>query len=156
MVTLMSATEQDDAFLKQVYASTRTEELAAMGLDALGGQAFVDLQFKARRMDYQRRFPQARWEIIHHQGQAAGYWCVDRGADEFRLVDIALLPACRAQRVGTDCVRALMEEARAACLPLRLHVFSSNPARRLYERLGFVASAAQGLFLPMQWQPSGA
>ena len=44
----------------------------------------------------------------------------------------------------------------AASKPVRLHVEPSNPARRLYERLGFTRIADQGLYWLMEWSPPGA
>ena len=56
--------------------------------------------------------------------------------------DIALLPAWRGRGLGGRCLQALVDQGRALGIQVELH----NPARRLYERLGFVADGApQGL-----------
>ena len=60
--------------------------------------------------------------------------------DEVRLDRVFLLPECQNRGIGTRLVRDVLAEARAAGLPVRLRVFRVNPARRLYERLGFVAT----------------
>ena len=46
-----------------------------------------------------------------------------------------------------DACRALV--ARAASRPVRIHVERENPARRLYERLGFECRAEEGVYLLM-------
>jgi ribosomal protein S18 acetylase RimI-like enzyme len=61
---------------------------------------------------------------------------VDRGTP---VVAMAVVPACRGQGIGTALLTALKERARAHGFhALSLSVGSTNPALRLYERLGFV------------------
>jgi ribosomal protein S18 acetylase RimI-like enzyme len=43
--------------------------------------------------------------------------------------------------MGSKLIRSVLAEARAIDLPLSLSVLKANPARRLYERLGFVVVA---------------
>lgn len=61
-------------------------------------------------------------------------------------VSIAVLPAARRTGVGTALMVALVDTARARAIPrLSLSVEVDNPARRLYERLGFtVCSRSSG------------
>ena len=72
---------------------------------------------------------------------------------EIRIVDIALLPAFRGSGLGSQVLAALQARARRAGKPLTIHVETNNPARRLYERLGFVEQADKGVYLLMRWQP---
>ena len=54
-------------------------------------------------------------------------------------VTVALMPPYRGQGIGTALLRQLLADAGAAGYPaLSLSVQAQNPARRLYERLGFV------------------
>ena len=54
---------------------------------------------------------------------------------EHLLLFIAVVPALRSRGIGG----ALMERAKACCAgDIKLHVEPDNPARRLYERQGFV------------------
>jgi GNAT superfamily N-acetyltransferase len=52
-------------------------------------------------------------------------------------VSIGVKPNARGQGVGEKLMRALIGEAARRGLGLCLSVRSENPARRLYERLGF-------------------
>jgi ribosomal protein S18 acetylase RimI-like enzyme len=45
--------------------------------------------------------------------------------------------ALRRQNIGTEVVKGLIEESAAASQALTLGVAKTNPALRLYERLGF-------------------
>ena len=53
------------------------------------------------------------------------------------LVDIALLPEHRGKGIGGGLVRQLIQQCDQEKLPLRLQVLRTNPALRLYERLGW-------------------
>jgi ribosomal protein S18 acetylase RimI-like enzyme len=59
------------------------------------------------------------------------------GDEETPKVSISVKPEARGQRVGEKLMRALIGEAARRGLGLCLSVRTDNPARRLYERLGF-------------------
>lgn len=59
------------------------------------------------------------------------------GDEETPKVSIGVKPNARGQGVGEKLMRALIGEAARRGLGLCLSVRSENPARRLYERLGF-------------------
>lgn len=59
-------------------------------------------------------------------------------AGEFYLDTLATVASARGQGVGAALIAACGERARALGLPLTLLVEDGNPARRLYERSGFV------------------
>src|SRR5919204_5555804 len=62
---------------------------------------------------------------------------VPYGDEEAPKVSIGVQPHARGQGVGEQLMRALIGEAARRGLGLNLSVRSENPARRLYERLGF-------------------
>ena len=149
---LRPATDQDAAFVFAVYASTRRDEFALLGWDAAQAGAFLKMQFDAQQRGHRGAFPQAdRSVIVLHENVAAGTLVVSRTAGEIRLVDIALLPAFRGQGVGAAVVRTLLDEASARGVKLRLSVAKSNRAARLYERLGFSATADDGVYMALEW-----
>jgi ribosomal protein S18 acetylase RimI-like enzyme len=59
------------------------------------------------------------------------------GDEETPKVSIGVKPEARGQGVGEKLMRALIGEAARRGLGLCLSVRTENPARRLYERLGF-------------------
>jgi len=148
---------QDEAFLRQLYASTRDAELALLDWDQATRRWFVDMQFDARERYHAQHFPQARCQLIEVDGRPVGRLQVQRDADEWRILDIALLPSHRGQRLGTRSLQALLDEADALGLPLALHVEISNPARHWYERLGFkpLSSESTGPYLAMSRPSQG-
>jgi ribosomal protein S18 acetylase RimI-like enzyme len=64
-------------------------------------------------------------------------------------MDIALLPERRGRGIGTRLLQELLDAGRASGRSVSIHVERENPARRLYERLGFHAVGEHGIHLLM-------
>ena len=143
----------DAAFLYEVYASTRTEELAVVDWDEAQKAAFLHMQFTAQHQFYQERYTQTDFLIILRAAVPVGRLSVARWQDEIRIVDIALLPPYRHAGIGTTILRDLLAEAAVAHQPVRMHVEKFNPALRLYARLGFAPIEDKGVYLFMEWAP---
>lgn len=147
---------EDEAFLWQVYASTRQEELDRAGWSPEQRKVFLDSQFKAMRTGYASQFPQGEFSVIMLGEQRVGLMVVDRPENELRLVDIALLPEYRGRGIGTFYLKKLASEAALARKPLRLHVFKGSRPWGLYERLGFVKIEEHGPYEHLEWSPEAA
>ena len=66
--------------------------------------------------------------------------------------DIALLPEWRGQGLGHQVLQHLMTEARAQGRSVTIYVEAGNPARRLYDRLGFLPEGQrEGVHQFMRW-----
>ena len=152
-LTLRTATPADDAFLRQVYATTRSSELAMVEWTDEEKMAFVEMQFRAQAQHYREHYPDTSFDVVLFDGEPVGRLYVARWTSEIRIVDIALLPEFSGRGIGTQLIRNLQEEARAASKPLRIHVERFNPALRLYERLGFRQIADRGVYLFLERQP---
>jgi GNAT superfamily N-acetyltransferase len=149
---LRTATPEDEQFLRAVYASTRAEELARVPWSDEQKRGFTDMQFAAQDADYRRNYPDAQYSVIEVQGIAAGRLYVDRCKKEIRIIDIALLPEHRRAGIGTKLLRALQDEACSAGKALTIHVEKFNPARSLYQRLGFQQIEDKGVYLLLEWK----
>ncbi len=79
-------------------------------------------------------------QIIIRCDQAVGLLKVDRSGSPWELLQVQVLPDFQRQSIGTQVMHALIVEARAADVSVRLSVLKANPARRLYERLGFTVA----------------
>lgn len=157
MATLRPATEADRDFLLSVYASTREEELAQVSWEEGAREAFLEHQFSAQDHHYRTNYPGATLDVIEVAGEPAGRLYVHRGPDEIRIMDIALVPAFRGRGIGTGLLGELMDEAGSSGRALSIHVEVNNPARRLYERLGFEPAGEHGVYVLMRWgQPKTA
>lgn len=144
---------EDDDFSYQVYASTRAEEMDLVDWTPEQKEAFLRMQFDAQMAYYRAHYPKAEHQIILRGETPIGRLIVERSQDPLLLMDIALLSEYRNMGIGTTLIRNLMEEAARRGWSVCLHVESFNPAMRLYERLGFVKTADQGLYQEMRWQP---
>lgn len=152
-VTLRPIRPEDEAFLFSVYASTREDELAALGWNGVQKESFLRMQFNAQQRHYHTQFAGATFEVILRENQPIGRLYVDRREDEIRIIDIALLPAHRRAGIGSHLLDRLLTEAAEKGKPVRIHVERFNPALRLYERLGFRRIEDQGVYFLMEWTP---
>jgi len=154
-VSLRSAQAEDEAFLLQVYASTRAEEMALVPWTEAQKAAFIRFQFDAQRTHYQNYYTAAQTWVILREDFPIGRMIVDDSGPVILLMDIALLPECRGNGIGGCLLRALQDYAAQSARPIRLHVEFFNPALRLYERLGFVPTHQSGISIEMVWNGEG-
>ena len=154
-VILRPVTSQDDPFLFRVYASTRADEMALVKWNEEQIADFLWMQFNAQRNHYLHYYPRAEYSLICQANQQPiGRIIIDRSGDEILLMDIALLPVYRNTGIGTRLVRDIQDEAQAKGFPVHLHVEAFNRAVHLYERLGFIKTGEEGIYLKMEWLPS--
>ena len=153
-ITFRPIRPEDEAFLYQVYASTREDELAQVPWDEGEKETFLRMQFNAQHKYYQEQFLNAEFQIILLDDRPIGRLYVDRRPDEIRLIDIALLPGERNGGIGTLLLKELLVEAAWVGKPVRIHVERFNPALRLYEQLGFSRIDDQGVYHLMEWSPN--
>jgi ribosomal protein S18 acetylase RimI-like enzyme len=153
-LSLRPVEDADRAFLVELYASVRADELAQVPWDEPTKRAFVEQQFSAQDAHYRNNYPGATLDVIEVDGTPAGRLYVHRGAGDIRIMDIALLPGFRGRGIGTALLRSLMAEADTSGRRLSIHVEQSNPARALYDRLGFEAAGEHGVYVLMERSPS--
>jgi ribosomal protein S18 acetylase RimI-like enzyme len=151
-ISLRPECADDAAFLLELYASTREDELKLTGWGVATREAFVKMQFNNMRQGYAAMFPKAQFDVILLEQKPAGRLVVHRADDEIRIVDIALLPAFRNRGIGTFLLQKLFSEAERENKPLRLHVLKSSRAAHFYERLVFGSVGEEGPYLKMEWR----
>lgn len=89
-----------------------------------------------QRERFERAFNAAGLRIVEVDGLPVGVLRVDASDVPVRLLSIAVAPSHQRCGLGTALVEHVVREAGVA--PVWLQVLKANPARRLYERLGFV------------------
>ena len=134
-VELREAAVADQSFLDELLFQTHAEPLAHF--DEHRRHLLATMQMQAQERQYRSDWPQARHDIILVNGKPIGRVLVNVGHDAWRLVDISLLADFRGRGIGGAIIGRLLDDANSARLPLRLVVSKHNPARRLYDRLGF-------------------
>ena len=149
---LRSASIADEAFLLELYAQTRADELIHSGMDALQHEVFVQMQFRLRQASYRTTYPMAVDEIIcADSGNPIGRVLVDRAAGGLCLVDIAIVAEKQRQGFGTQVIQQLQRECTEQDWKMRLQVLKGSAAERLYRRLGFRAVDEDRLRTQMAW-----
>jgi GNAT superfamily N-acetyltransferase len=151
--TLRPATGADKALLRDVYASTRADELALVRWSAAEKDAFVRQQFYAQDAHYRDNYTNASFDVIELDGQPAGRIYVARWDEEIRIMDLALLPEHRGKGIGTQLLRDLLDEGARTGKRVSIHVEKNNPALRLYARLGFAPVGDRGVYLLLEASP---
>ena len=145
-IRLRPIVKEDLDLLFRIYASTREEEMAQVPWSNSDKDKFLRMQFQLQTDHYEKHYPQARFEIILLDEEPAGRLYVDRRDKEIRIVDIALLPSFRGQGIGSSLLHELIEESDNTGKPVSIHVEQYNPAKRLYERLGFRPIGEVGVY----------
>ena len=146
---------EDAEFRFRLFCDSRLPEWYQVELDAAVREQLMRHQFAAQTATYRQRFPRARHDIIWLAGEPIGRIVVNRPGDQVHIVDHAIVPALRNRGIGTTIMRALMDEAARAALPVRLKVASSNdPSLRLYLRLGFQPIEEIPAYIELEWRAS--
>ncbi|HMG74397.1 MAG TPA: GNAT family N-acetyltransferase [Pyrinomonadaceae bacterium] len=153
-ITLREVTAEDEAFLLEVYASTRAMELSLVPWSDEQREAFLKFQFEAQHTHYRTQFPEASYQIIFNNTERVGRLYVLRDTNEMRVLDITVMPQHRNAGIGTLLIRDLLTEAEQSGKPVSIWVEQFNPSRTLFQRLGFSKIEEDGYNYLMQWRPN--
>lgn len=146
--------DDDLAWLRHLYATTREVELRSLPWPDEVKRAFLDSQFELQHRHFIGHFSTSSFSaIVDASGTSLGRYYLLREATRHLLVDISLFPEYRGAGIGSALIRHSQEQAAAADCPLYLHVQHQNTdARRLYDRLGFTAIDAGSSHAKMRWR----
>ncbi len=137
-VGFRAVTKQDDDFLYTLYATTRDDELTQTDWDDSQKEMFLKMQHDAQKQSYSAQYPNVEHKLIVLDATTpVGRIMLNRSDDEFRLVDISIVPEHRSKGIGTALISEFINEADGCGVPVRLHVFKYSRATTLYARLGF-------------------
>ncbi|HXG59603.1 MAG TPA: GNAT family N-acetyltransferase [Thermoanaerobaculia bacterium] len=153
-ISFRPETSDDEEFLYRLYASTREPEMRIVPWTAEQKEEFLRMQFRAQTFHYRNHYSGATFAILLLDGDPVGRLYLHQQPGDLRIMDIALVPEHRGEGIGTMLLREIMERAASAGDSVSIHVEQQNPARRLYERLGFRAVAENGVYLLMKWHPA--
>ncbi len=102
---------------------------------------------------FAKNFSAQEVQVIVFAGRDAGYIALRRAPEEIQLFNIMISHEFQNRGLGTAVMNTLLAEARREKLPLRLQVLKVNPARRLYERIGFAVVGETDTHYQMRWTP---
>lgn len=90
--------------------------------------------------------------VMQIEGEPIGMIKVVRRTNPWKLVQIQIVPQHQGQGIGGKVVRALLHEATKTSNSVTLSVLKVNPARHLYERLGFRIAAIKEHAYEMRYE----
>ncbi|WP_342705563.1 GNAT family N-acetyltransferase [Burkholderia arboris] len=140
-ISLRTASDTDLPFLLTLRRLTMTEHLQRVG--APTDDAAHDQRIRAHFDDAM---------IVCEGAAAIGLLKVTRAAGEWHVHQIQILPAHQGRGIGEAVLNALLADAAREHVPVSLSVLHGNPARRLYERLGFRLASETGTSASMIWR----
>jgi GNAT superfamily N-acetyltransferase len=148
--------QTDFDLLLKIYASTRQPELDQMkNWTESMKQSFVSQQFNAQHTHYQNNYLKAFFYIINKGKTGIGRLYLDEyfGENEFRIIDITLLPEWRGRGIGQQILKEILLKAAKNGKRVSIHVETFNPAMQLYFRLGFKkVSETNGVYHLLEWK----
>lgn len=149
------ATADDLEFQKQLYSTTREEEMDAAGFPHEMREAFIEMQFMAQTTHYTKHHPLAKWLIIECVKTRAGRLILDLNPEmkDLNIMDIALMPEFRGKGIGSAILKGILADAESKTLTVRLFAFTGERAIQLYRRLGFVDLNVDEIYTELVWRP---
>jgi GNAT superfamily N-acetyltransferase len=138
------------------------EMIDAYARDPMGGGQPLAADVGERLIPELRKHPTTVILLAYDGRRPVGVAASFRGFSTFaarpllNLHDLAVIPEYRGRGVGRKLIAAVEEKARAlGCCRVTLEVLADNPARRLYESMGYVSpeyykGSGQALFLAKQ------
>ena len=141
-LTLRPAQPDDEAFLFELRKATMTEHLAR------AGQPTDDDAHRARLL---HRYDAA--QVICIDGAPVGLLKAYRRGTEWFVHQFQIAPALQRRGIGELALHAILQAAAADALPVALEVLKGNPAKRLYDRLGFEIVGEDEIQFHMRFAP---
>lgn len=143
--TLRRVTADDRPFVKQVYFDTQR-----WLIEKLFGWRGDEIE----EAKFDESYDQRNTYIVQLAGEDVGWVTVLREPDRVEVDSIYLAAAQQGQGYGTVLMERIIAEADAEGKPVTLSTAKINPARRLYERLGFTAVNQSEFKVYMRREPS--
>jgi ribosomal protein S18 acetylase RimI-like enzyme len=94
----------------------------------------------AQERRFRDGFDPARVRVIRWREEDVGFVDVKEGPDVISLLRIEIAPAFQGNGIGTLLIGDILRAAAARNARVELRVMRVNPAKNLYERLGFVVT----------------
>jgi GNAT superfamily N-acetyltransferase len=146
-ITLRPALELDADFIYRVVEETMRSYVQ---------QTWGSFSEELTRKSIAESLAAGHYSIVEHGGRDIGAIAIERAPAHVQLEQLYIVPAFQNHRIGTTLVRQLIDESERTGKPLRLRVLAVNPARRLYEREGFVQTATTSERVFFERRPSTA
>ena len=140
---LRAETPGDADFLSALF-------MASSPLAGLLPEPILRQQALAQQIGHRTDFPHAMRRIVALGGADIGHVVIDwSDRESCYCVDIAILPGAQRGGIGGQLLEAWTEVADRLNRSCSLQVMTDNPARRIYERMGFMPQAGTDPHSPL-------
>jgi ribosomal protein S18 acetylase RimI-like enzyme len=95
-------------------------------------------------------------QLVYLGDQMVGLFKCYRNGSEWHLVQVQIAPQWQGKGLGERLIRGLLQRAAQENCSVVLDVLVGNPAKRLYDRLGFVVEHENAMEHHMRWSPAAA
>ena len=140
---LRKANKSDIPFLMSLRNVTMNEYLLKSG-------APIDNKSHLNRINY--RFDAAK--IVLFSDKPIGLFKFYLEDSCWHVVQIQLLPEHQRKGIGTNLLKNLQSQAIAKNQTVSLGVLKSNPAKMLYQKVGFIVQKESDMEFTMQYKPN--
>ena len=125
-VTLRPAEDHDFDYCWSLYAAEAAWMIELMNLDN-----------DAQALHFRKRWVASEVQIIASDDADAGWLQTRMDGSALFLVQLFIAKMCQGRGIGTEVMQILISTAERARQAMTLGVVKTNPALRLYKRLGF-------------------
>jgi ribosomal protein S18 acetylase RimI-like enzyme len=139
-IDLQQATAEHYDFALHLYLLTMRPYLQELGV----------WDEQQQRASFTARWKREEVWIISVEGKDVGWLQVAELPTEIRLQKFYISPQYQRSGIGSEVLSNLLATWRSTGKKIVLRVLKNNPARRLYERLGFSVVAEAGVILRMR------
>ncbi|MFD0588764.1 GNAT family N-acetyltransferase [Paenibacillus sp. GCM10027627] len=151
---LQSASAHDEPFLYSLFATVKRESMIGLTLEPEQLDMLLQMQWKARSHSYALQYPESASNVIYSSEAIPAGGCItELTTERLSIVDLAIFPEHRNGGIGAFVIKHMQDTAARHCVSVLLSVDRSNPALRLYERMGFYITGSNDFQYSMRWDP---
>ncbi len=140
--------EDDAVFIQALINQHKQDSLIQAGLPISLVEHLLPMQVRAHLAG----IVGDRQDIIMLNGVPVGRIVMQRRTNALHLVELLLSVDQRGKGLGSALISYLQVYARKERINISLNVEVINPARALYNRMGFKERPIQGVSVPMEWR----
>lgn len=118
-------------------------------------EVFGEWNEQASRKYYRTALAAGEIQAVFENDIRVGVVSILRPPTHIQLELLLVEPDHQNRGIGTAIIRELFKQALESARPVRLRVLASNPARKLYQRLGFVVTETTKERYFMEWRAGG-
>jgi GNAT superfamily N-acetyltransferase len=151
-IRLRAKRENDDAFLRYLYETSRDEEFIGVQWNSPEQRAaFFRQQFDAQALHFEHSYERPDYDIIEIEGKAVGRLVLSWEDDHLHCIDLAILPEYRRTHIGSAIMEAIVAEIDRRNISASLFYEKWKPyLEGLYTRYGFTSTKEYDAHVFMQ------